>query len=81
MLLIKTECTEHCIDRRVFTEVTFWHSAEYGIIDRSDFNSAEFRIILRNSDQLNSAEFRGISLKSVFFLYTEFRTLQREIHT
>ncbi len=28
---------------RVFTEVTFWHSAEYGILHGSDLNYAEFR--------------------------------------
>jgi hypothetical protein len=27
----------------VFTEVTFWNSAEYGILWGSVFNSAEFR--------------------------------------
>jgi hypothetical protein len=40
---------------RVSTEVTFWHSAEYG----SDFRC--------NSDEIprNSAEFRGIAQKSL----------------
>jgi hypothetical protein len=42
----------------VFTEVTFWHSAEYGILHGSEFNSAEVRIIPRNTVLSNSAEFR-----------------------
>jgi hypothetical protein len=29
--------------RRVFTDVTFWYSAEYGILCGSGFNTAEFR--------------------------------------
>jgi hypothetical protein len=44
----------------VCEEVTFWNSAEYGILCRSDFTSAEFHGI-----PYNSAEFR------VFFLYME----------
>jgi hypothetical protein len=30
---------------RVFTEVTFWHSAEYDILHGSDLTSAEFQNI------------------------------------
>jgi hypothetical protein len=37
---------------RVSTEVTFWNSAEYGILCGSDFNSAEFR---GDSEEVQSA--------------------------
>jgi hypothetical protein len=46
---------------RVSTEVTFWNSAEDGILCGSDLHSAEFRGIPRNFLSLiprNSAVFR-----------------------
>ncbi len=54
------ECS---IYHRVFSEVPFWNSAEYGILYGIDFISRNFLL-------LNTAEFRGIPYK---FVYTEFR--------
>jgi hypothetical protein len=44
---------------RVSTEVTFWNSAEYGILCGSDFNSAEFRGSIECLIPRNSAKFRA----------------------
>jgi hypothetical protein len=45
---------------RVSTEVTFWNSAEDGILCGSDLHSAEFRGIPRKFQPITSAKFRGI---------------------
>jgi hypothetical protein len=51
------------IQNRVFSEVPFWNSAEYGILYGIGF-------IPRNFLLFNSAEFRRIPYR---FVYTEFR--------
>jgi hypothetical protein len=67
MLLIKTICTEHCIDRRVFAEVTFL--AFRGIRNYTQ-KWFQFRIIPHNSAEFQPVEFRGISWN-----FTEVRVL------
>ncbi len=51
---------------RVFSEVPFWNSAEYGIYTELTV----FRVIPQNFLLFNTAKFRGILYK---FVYTEFR--------
>ncbi len=46
----------------VHANVSIGVFTEYGILYGSDFDSAEFRIIPRNTDLLNSAEFRALFL-------------------
>jgi hypothetical protein len=48
---------------RVFLEVPFWNSAEYGILYGTGF-------ISRNSAKFFTVQFRGIPYR---FVYTEFR--------
>jgi hypothetical protein len=48
---------------RLFTEVTLWNSAEYGILCGSDFTSAEFRAI-------SCTEFRIRNLSNKFLQKT-----------
>ncbi len=54
---------------RVFTEVTFWHSAEYGIY-------TEVNLIPRNSALFLDTELR---INSALFLYTELRIFSAKI--
>jgi hypothetical protein len=46
---------------RVFTEMTFWNAAEYGILCGSDLKRLNFRGIPQNFQLFNSVEFRAIS--------------------
>jgi hypothetical protein len=54
--------TDHHVVYRVFMEVTFWNSAEYGILWGSDFTSAEFSRIFLSLILLHGimSQFRGI---------------------
>jgi hypothetical protein len=58
---------------RVFTEVTFFISAEYGIPCGSDFTSLEFRAIFHCLIMRNSVEFCRYSAEFRAILCTEFR--------
>ncbi len=53
---------------RVFSEVPFWNSAEYGILYGIGF-------IPRNSAEFCTVQFRGIPCR---FVYTEFRMPSNE---
>jgi hypothetical protein len=53
---------------RVFSEVPFWNSAEYGILYGIGF-------ISRNSAKFFTVQFRGIPCR---FVYTEFRIPSNE---
>ncbi len=60
-----------CMKIRVFTEVTFGIPRNTEFYTEGNFNSAEFRIIPRNSDLFNSAELREIPRNSVSFFVHE----------
>jgi hypothetical protein len=55
---------------RVFTEVTFWNSAEYGILFGSDFTSAKFRGITAEFREISCTKFRIWNLSSKFMQKT-----------
>ncbi len=61
--LVKRDIVKWRIAARVFSEVPFWNSVEYGIVYRIGF-------ISRNSAKCFTVQFRGIPDR---FVYTEFR--------